>query len=470
MKTLVWLFLVFPCLAHAGPDLVLDTGRSARATFPRETVEGKIYLQTAYAPKDRALPLRRCVLIQGYGITQDIVDFFVLQVGTGARLVHAFVQAQGKTAVRAVAEAYTGGEFLIDRLRKEACQEVVMTVQETTQSTLFEMTERTEQLLENLCGPDLRVSFAGQKKCALIGHSKGGATASLIARRCGDKTGMTEATCRNLSEVYTSASAEGGIGLSALILGAKLEKKQSLATDFFKVFRLGGSDKLVDTFSDLSAATNPSWFDLSPLAEADNKMAQAVRFASPIRLDGWFHGELAASAGEFDFSRPGTIGTGTKGRPDTAALARLSQTGQDSEFPLIQSIGKIAQTAKKWRERSTIMSQLLDEMATRFSQAPAMLHASENRPLFERGVADFKRKAGSRELGALLDLLTWDRFQLSDGLVESDGALNTCRQVHAGTRRERERCRRFSGGGINHFAMAGYADEVVSHLVFELVQ
>ncbi len=217
MKILVVVLLAFPLLGQADPDRVLDTGRAARATFPRPLVEGKIYLQTAHSPNHKPLSVRRCVLIQGYGITQDILDFFILQQGTGAQLVRIFVQLQGKSAVRAVSEAYTGGEYLIDRLRKEACEEVVLTVQETTQSTLLEMTERTERLLETVCGPNLKVSFAGQKSCALFGHSKGGETASLIARRCGDKTGMSEVACRNISEIYTTASAEGGIGLSALI-------------------------------------------------------------------------------------------------------------------------------------------------------------------------------------------------------------------------------------------------------------
>ncbi len=229
---------------------------------------------------------------------------------------------------------------------------------------------------------------------------------------------------------------------------------------------------MVDTFSDRKGDTNPSWFDLSPLAETEGKIPKAIRFASPIRPDGWFHGEYAAAAGEFDFSGKGSLGTGTVGKPDTEALAQLSKTGQESETPFIQSIGKLAQAAKECRERPTVMTLLLDEMALRFSDAPSALHDPIHRPLFERGLADFKARATSGELAAILDSMTWDRFQHSDGLVESQVALNTCRQIHGGTPQEKQRCRVFSDRGgetsINHFSMAGHADEVVSHLIFEL--
>ncbi len=465
------------CLpAVATGDAYFPGERSPKAQYPYPEADGGLYFHLLPPREPKVRPFRRCILLNGHGITQKVIDFVIKQKGAGARMVQLMNALRGLTPVGAFAESYYGGPFLVDRLRKQVCDEVITTVQESTQSTIWEMTERTEAFLESHgCPADLPVTWMGQKKCALIGHSSGGTISELIARRCDEKKAKSQGVCENLAHIYTASSPSGGIGLSAAMLGAKIKREPALATDFFSTLALFvqvvpewqpdttepcllGSG--IDIFSDVVAGkTNPAWHHLSPLAVLDDGIPAGLRFNEPLRGDGWFRGRLSASG-----SHRGAVGT--KQLPDTESLQRIEKQGAESKSELLQSIGKLAGTIKQAQEAPKVIDILIEKTAQRFTEAIPPLQSEAAHEYYDLGMQEFRRQAQNYPgLGQAMDRMTWENYLLSDGLVEGSVALATCRSFPQNQRRLASSCRILN---LNHFTISGFAKEAVDHIVSEL--
>jgi hypothetical protein len=444
----VTLALVVSALLHASEDKVFSWASNPAASYPHSGVQGNLHFNVSPRGLGKE-PIRRCVLLHGYGVSQAAIDFLVHRQGTGARLFGYLIAGKKQTPVTAFARGYYGGDALIERLRAGVCEEVVLVLQESAQSTAWEMTQRTEAFLQQEgCPEKLETSWEGQKSCAIFGHSLGGAVADLIMRRCSEKRSPSEGVCRKLSHIYTAASAGGGLGLGAVLRGAKIAENRELGLSF--VDSLGLPTRLAppwhdkfegmkfkanafDVFSDvIPNRTNPTWFAFSPLAKVDDDTPAILRFSRKIDSSGWFQGKFSASG-----SNSNEIGT-----PNV----------------------KLDEDAKAKADAPSFVRSV----ASRFSDASEFLQEQGVEPIFESGLkAIYTEAKGDPAVTAALASWSWENYRKSDGLVEADIALRTCRQFNSEDRQVDQHCLQMS---LNHFSIAGYAREAVDHIVSELSQ
>jgi hypothetical protein len=474
---------------------VFESDLPVAARYPFPHVDGKIYHSTSKRYSTRLRPIKRCVMIHGHGITQGFIDFFIHRKGFGANLSRLFLTVQGLRPVIAFGQSYFGDAEFFESLHRDVCEEIVVTIQESTQSTLWEMTERSERFLSTEVCKNVE-NKPGQKACAIIGHSKGGGVASLIALRCQESIAYSEEACRNFDEIYSSAGVIGGIDLSVLLLGMKETNEEKRADPFFqKLFgfgrvapqwstaRVSDLNKMTGTYFDLFSdvitdRTNPAWYDLSPLLLLDHGIPAGLRFAGKdAKPSGWFDGQYAASASSFDFSRGSRIGHGTPVRVYTKGLQAIEMIGRNSDVDAIKAIGEFAGVARAMKERPNLRRMIAEDVSVIFSETVSLIHTEDLQPLFERGrreMIDLARDHGDSELVDIVNRSSWERFQYSDGIVDAHAAISFCQRTYDDLKERDRRCKVYHGQdedeSLNHYAIAGYASETHEHMRAELIQ
>jgi predicted esterase len=453
--------LILSLLASAGFGAVFDPGARPLAQTPF-SVDGSIHYRTYEPLKDApSKPIGHCVLVHGYGVTQKSLDSLFSEKDTIAKLTRIGLAFSLMSPEDAFAHS-AWGPGLLARLREEVCDRLTVVVQETAQTTLLELTERTEKFLrEKVCGADT-------SSCALVGHSKGATVLLQIARRCMEaQAGLSllgAESCRRISHIYTSAANPFGTGTSAILLGAHLEN--SLPT--LSLYR-----GLVETFNRLPDAAfatftgpsspgqnNPSWFDASPMTKLEKGVSlYAVSRNLVLSHRGWFRAKYAASASAFpyvDHFRQ-TIGCGTRYRTTNERRERFFKN-------LNQLVGGEYQPKPIRDNDPSLIQKIAEDVCDKFDTAVSALHAGDLRAYFDKGVIEMVR------LSALpLDrVLTWERYQKSDGIVEADFALYPCLKADAGVATQ---CRLFEGlDAVNHLAMSGPAMQIADDIAEQLLQ
>lgn len=354
MKSILCLFSLLGLYAHAD---VFVSNIPAQASSPQKGVSGDVYFQTFEGTPGKRIA--NCVLVHGHGTTQELMEFVARADGMGlkgASLEGLGVAAEFVPELAARVERLANldviqafgyfyfGETLIKGLLSKACDSVTMILQESSQSTILEMTARTERFLKShACA---RSTIPGQIGCAVVGHSKGGAVATAILRRCAEAiprpsanapliqggSELGEFGCNQLGEVYSAGGVTEGVGLPIAIAGARrlperqkqMEKLTMGLVDMTQQFE-DGLRKLqplkdaerrfnLDIFGEKTADTNPLWYDLNPINEMDGYGEADRKVGVPIGVrqgpgfipskSGWLRSvDYAAAGGYFRFDK-----------------------------------------------------------------------------------------------------------------------------------------------------------------------
>ncbi|MCB1319988.1 MAG: hypothetical protein KDK34_07035 [Leptospiraceae bacterium] len=274
-------------------DLRMFHSYMPAAVAPAE-IPGVIVFRVYRAPTESRPvinpPIGSCMLQHGYGIFDSLVRYRQLTYDT---FVRSYFSPR-----------------MIEALLRSACREVYVTLQESAATTVLEMTIRTERFLRDVVCADSSgaIVSAAPERCAFIGHSKGGAVAYNIARRCMQQTSEMGADgCARLAEVY---SANGVIqGSLATILGYGLFYYGDGNTELFSgMYIPENCDDCEDSlFGDyIPGRTNPVWVDVSPMAPMENNVPLYVVNQTPLRKAGWFQGEFSAAATDYHFADDGS--------------------------------------------------------------------------------------------------------------------------------------------------------------------
>lgn len=382
-------------------------GDSARVYY-------KIYRAGPRFAKYTDRPLRRCYVQHGYGISPGLLRL-------ARRDFDEFISAYF-------------GRRLLQALLRSACAEVVFATQETAESTLLEMTLRTEKFTaEVACLADADSppgSF--RKNCAYIGHSKGGATAFNMARRCMQRTStMGAAGCAQLDEIYSAQGVVQGTLSVFLLYGLLLD--DSAAPDVYEATYGAGAPP--DNWR--PGENNPVWLDVGPMARMENDAPLARINDIALRRSGWLRADFAASGGSFEFdsyeASPLTYGCGAAVGESPAYLAGCRSFGD------------------------AISLSYLRAFIPPYQRAIAAVQAD---PRF----AD----PASERVDYLGDT-SWARVRRGDGLVDSESALAACRKGLAQTeQRVVQSCTELRYD--NHWAGAGGGAEARLDIVQQLVE
>jgi hypothetical protein len=357
-----------------------DSKVKVAATKPLANVDSLVYYSVHSSPARASRPLKSCVLIHGHGMGGQVMPYFYKGVGktmgdiampgmdiallqstlnTGdlARYlppngaVAKYQQQLARLSAMSVPEFFGTmyyGEQLFYYLAEQKCDRLFVTVQESVQSSVFEMTIRTERFLRDVACP-----ASSNQSCAIIGHSKGGAVVSNIVRRC--MTGVDSSrdnlatifdgssrlgasSCKAIKHAISLAGANEGVGLSMLLFGSKtlLETRQdslnssnSLERMFAQTLdqsgmfqdglkRYNGMKRIeektkIDLFGDKNADTNPIWYDLGPLSPQEYvtgdkqnpsrrlTLGEALGPTFQVKRQGFFGGQYSAYAGNYPF-------------------------------------------------------------------------------------------------------------------------------------------------------------------------
>ncbi len=427
-----------------------DHALPAMATY-RGKVSGYVYFGVFRRPATPiSHPIQNCVLQHGYGVNQGLLDA-VLNLNKTVGTVK-----EGYSAIDGFAAIYFG-RVIIDELLASTCETVYVPVQESNNTTVFEMTKRTEMFLrDEVCKVSSKPNQIG---CALIGHSKGGAVAFNIARRCMEKTStIGEAGCRQLGKIYSATGTVQGAGAPALVLGAKLlaeEGHHGLANRVFDALDgcSGAYSKLLlnlgnsvwDLKSNKTSNTNPTWFDLSPLAPMENN--RPIYLVNDIVLEkkNWLVADYSASGTQFQFDGRLTTGVGC-GTRAPAPRGKLEATRHFAH----------------------------EELCRAFGESLGGIHAENLESVFEKGVAglhkiallqnDLRPENGSTDF--LENALSWSQYQVGDGFADYHLALGPCLKGLDVPGSAVRSCKTFSN--LNHQASAGGAAEARAHIIDSL--
>lgn len=444
------LFFLITSVAHAELKWI-KPALQIRAAYPYEWVDPRVYYDILHGNEDLQ---KRCILVHGHGLTQGNIDFLIKHQGAGAQL--ARILTLGKSEPQVYAEAAFGGGPFIERLRQNLCHDVVVVMQESTQSSVWEMTQRLEALTSEMCHRQLPEGM----ECALIAHSKGGVAASLLVQRCRDQTSPDEKACRSLTELYTMGAAREALGLMYVLLGSTIDIPQRFFDalrapvrpapifDESQLFQLPNMTWSVvfDTQSPyIKNQTNPLWFDLSPLSlvDRDRPLHQILR---DLSKGGWWEGRYAAVGTGHDFSTGTKIGSGTPLARDFSHLGK-------PRTELMRAI-------RDMQEAPTLQESFAKSFTESLSQALKVLHSEDLRPSFERGKSLSLAMSNDPVLRQRMSAFTWEDFQRSDGFVDTDASLGLCR---ASRPQKPSHCLELRS--VNHFSLSGFAAEVYQHLV-----
>lgn len=392
-----------------------DTVESERLRFesrvparvePR-AVGGEVFFKVfRAAPADRTRrPLDVCVLQHGFGVMQALLNFRRLTYDT-------FVSTY-----------YGGGT--IQKLLGSVCASVFVPMQETNRTSILEMTERTEVFLREIACPDRKERAL---RCAFVGHSKGGAVAFSIARRCMQQRSLLgQKGCGRLAKIYSATGViQGALG-AFVAYGAALTRNSEHRKLIINA--LGWGMQLVFDAYDIyvPGKTNPIWLDLSPLAPMEDGLPLYLANDLALTKTGWLRADFSASAVDFRFKDDGSsalFGCGTS--EDASPLNRHS--------------------------------------CETFGVAVGRLHGADLRPSFEAGLRTMREAHHS----AFMAGLSWQRYQESDGLADLTLALSSCRKglSLAGPNRAVRSCAVFSD--LNHLATAGGGPRAIADIILRL--
>jgi hypothetical protein len=366
--------------------------------------------------------IRDCVLQHGYGVSPALHQFLM------GRASGIFL------------DAYFG-PALIGALREEVCDRVFALIQESVDTSIDELTRRVERVLTSLeCGASAR---QGQVPCALIGHSKGGAAATGIARRCMRKLStLGEAGCARLGEVFSSNGINLGAGVSLLAYGAHRSDEDSLKN--LVMAGLGGisGEAFRERLSEYGARrvgkgvqqglnvigdwdTNPAWRDASPGTLVDG-IPLYVANNIALQREGWFRGDYAASATQTTYHTLRWMGAGCGTLPSGSEGAAWGS--------FCETLGEIIAGL----HAPSVMRKTFEEgrgLMARDNRWADPIRPNERPRYFER--------------------FTWESYQNGDGIVEAASALGTC--WNGGTAVKPNSCHTLLN--INHIAAAGGALE-----------
>lgn len=187
MKTIVLLNILISFLVQQkGFSSVFNSGVDVLATYPISRIDSNIYYRV-YESNNRARvqPIKTCVLIHGHGIKSDIISFIqkygdlapfkqigtVLGIGDGAprriggnregsgaarralgQFLSIAVSSELPKKLAALKELdgttafanYYWGKYFREELLQSSCERVVVTVQESVQTSILEMIVSTE--------------------------------------------------------------------------------------------------------------------------------------------------------------------------------------------------------------------------------------------------------------------------------------------------------------------------------------
>lgn len=415
---------------------VTDWKLPSKATHGGQA-DGRVYFVTYHS--GRKARIKHCVLQHGYGVTQSAIDNAIK-----VRDFQRFFQ-KSFTTLHTFGSVYFGAH-LVDDLLQGPCENVTVAAQESNNSTILEMTRRTERFL-------VSEGFCSTRSCALYGHSKGGAVVYNIARRCMEQSSdskMGAKACQNIKEVYSATGVVQGASAPALILGAKTLKNQNqsldecrfvteafqgLSTLYAKTLLKAGG-LAWDLDSDKTSKTNPTWFDLSPTAPQEYGRPLYLANSVPLEKRGWLTADFAASA--------------TKHRFD----GRLSEG---------LGCGDLGPAPREPDRYATWLLQ--KELCTKFGNSLGMIHGDTLKFVFEEGAREMKRVADSldQQSDYLEDVFSWDSFQVGDGFADYDLALASCKRSLNAPKSAAQSCYTFSG--LNHQATAGGAKNARNHAI-----
>ena len=290
----------------------------------------------------------------------------------------------------------------------------------------------------------------GQAPCAIVGHSKSGAVATIMARRCMEaEEGLSELGekgCKSLAEIYSAAGINLGASIAGLTIGAKrlngpvwislsLEK---ILTVFINGVLTFGANAGIDMNGEFTAGkTNPMWMDIGPAAPMENNVPIYIKHRD-LQLEhrGWLQADYAASAGKYQFS-------------DIA--------GDD-----VVGIGTLAQPSL--RTAHEIAAQTIAYNA--FGSTIDTLHQTMMHEYFEAAILEYKTYMSPEEGVEFSRGVTWQRFQLSDGFVETDSALGPCLNSLKSKVSAATECVVIPD--VNHFALSGGALEGAQEIIKSL--
>jgi|GEM_PF-1695156 len=384
--------------------------------------------------------INHCTVIHGYGLSQKVAETI-----------------QGNDVLmRKFVEAYFGSKFATHML-DHVCQSMYFPVFDSNDSTILEVTTRMERFVNEVsCAssagaipePFNRDRAAKQRACAVIGHSKGGAVVTNMARRCMQKSSkMGQTGCARISEFYSATGVNQGAGAAVLLYGAKGAGPltDQLAQYYLNFNWLQNAGLAGDIFGkEISTAigiawnidgvesSNPTWFDLHPGTPMEDGKPLHVVNSIGLERKGWFMGDYAASgvARVVDGSGNTKIGCGT---------------------PLDGS--------------ETTPNRLICHT---FGRAVGQVHSSGLQNLFNDGLR--YSKANNRffdpqtKNAAYLKEVTWDSYNVTDGFAELSSTLGVCKR----SKRFLANCVAFDD--LNHQATAGGALEATQHMMEQLKQ
>lgn len=396
--------------ATESPRLRFDSKVPARVE--PNSVSGEVFFKVFRTPAGQRgkRPLDVCVLQHGFGVGQTLLTFKSLTYD-------AFVSTY-----------YGGGT--VTALLRSTCDSVFVPMQESNRTSILEMTERTEVFLREIACP------ARPKKalrCAYVGHSKGGAVAFNIARRCMQKRSLLGSDgCSRIHKIYSATGVIQG-ALGALVVHGAALLRNSEHQQLFASLLGWGMNLVWDVYEPhVPGKSNPVWLDLSPLAPMEDGVPLYKANSVTLTRSGWLAADFAASGVDFRFNDDGS-----------SILHGCGQAGQSSVL----------------NARS----------CQAFGVAVGRLHSAALRPSFEAGLRDLTARAPTTpDSGPFIQSLNWNEYQQGDGLADLKLSLSACRKgllVKPALRAVRS-CTIF--GGLNHLATAGGGPEALADLIKHL--
>ena len=370
-------------------------------------IQGTVIFRIFHSSAPAERRIQRCYVQHGFGAPNDLVQ------RTSFRYDH-FVGA------------YYGPEF-VQALLDSVCGQVIVGLQESIETSILEMTRRTERFLRDaVCNVE---PVPGKIGCAYIGHSKGGAVAYNVARRCMQQTSeMGAQACSNLGEVFSAAGVVQGALLAFTALGAYAEKDKEVQSDLTRL--LGGAiHAALNLYQDyIPGKTNPVWMDLSPAAPLENGTPIYTANQAVLRRGGWFRGDFASLASDFDF--------------ETSQLP-IRGCGEGYSF--------------------------FEMGCRRFGSAAHVMHARDLTQTFNRGVQEMTARPDISDfMKRYAAVFTWENQQKSDGLADLVLAEASCKKglEVQGQERSVQRCAVITD--MNHWASAGGGPEARAVILEEL--
>ncbi len=402
MKRVSWAIALAVLCGCGSIPLVYESNQGAAA---QSEVSGRVIYRIHKAAKPGKI--ERCYLQHGFGVSEALVR-------PRAFSYDSFV------------DAYYGPE-LIPALLDGVCSEVVVGVQESIVTSILEMTRRTERFLRDVvCRSD---APPGRFSCAYIGHSKGGAVAYNVARRCMQQTSeMGSAACGRLGKVFSASGVVQGALLTFTALGAYKEKDTEAQGKLSAV--LGTTaDAVVNIYEDyVPGKTNPVWMDLSPAAPLEDGMPIFLANQAVLQKTGWFRGDFASLASDFEFA---------------GASEGVNGCGEGSG--------------------------LYFRGCRAFGESAFILHAEALKKTFEAGVQAMKEIPSVRAfMERYSALFTWERQQQSDGLADFHLAHDSCVRGLSVPLPLRAVTRCAVIRNLNHWASAGGGPEARAVILEEL--